>query len=232
METLDPLQLNRPPLLVDLIIERLQDSIINGTLLPLTRLAEEKLARELDTSRTPLREALIKLELLGFVRRRKSGGWAVPTLDVDKILERYEERIMLEVYAVLRSTPETRARFGGQVDPLLPRMLAAMERRDVDAYREADVAFHSLFPALGLNAHLRGRYEDTVKHIRWIRRVAINEFIDLAASYQDHLRIVETLRANDVQGAMKELNTHLERMIAHVRENLQRQQNRGAAAPG
>ena len=47
---------------------------------------------------------LIVLELMGFVKHRAYGGWEVSALDVDKILEHYEIKFMIEVYAILRST--------------------------------------------------------------------------------------------------------------------------------
>ncbi len=221
----EKIQLDRPPLLVDLIIEKLREAIINGAIPPGTRLTEEKLSQELDTSRTPLREALFKLELMGFVRRRKSGGWDVPHLDIDKILERYEDRVMIEAYGLLRSTPESRAAFLERIQSLLPRMQAAAEAHDYPAYREADLEFHRSFTALSPHRHLKRRYEEAIKHIDWIRKVTISPFIDMRISHADHLRIVEALRGGDVYGAVGKLLEHMDRLAQHIKEKLKTQKS-------
>ncbi len=217
---LEKIQLSRPPTLVELIIAKLQDAIIEGAIPPGTRLTEEKLSQELDTSRTPLREALFKLELMGFVRRRKSGGWDVPRFSVEKVLERFEDRVMIEVYAILRSTEEARAAFLRQAGGLLSRMQKAVEASDYTAYREADLEFHRGFLTLSPGRHLRRRYEEAIKHIDWIRKVTISPFIDVRISYEDHRRIVEALQEEDVHRAVARLIEHTDRQVQHIREKL------------
>lgn len=214
------IQLDRPPLLVDLIIEKLQDAIIRGAIPPGTRLTEEKLSKELDTSRTPLREALFKLELMGFVRHRRSGGWDVPPFDVDKVLERFEDRVMIEVYGVLRSTVEARAAFVGSAREILARMQKAVEALDYETYREADLEFHRGFMALNTSQHLRRRYAEAINHINWIRKVTISPFIDMRISFEDHRRIVEALGEEDVHRVVARLIEHTDRQVQTIRERL------------
>ncbi len=216
----EKIQLERPPTLVELIVAKLQEAIIRGAIPPGTRLTEEKLSQELNTSRTPLREALFMLELMGFVRRPTGGGWQVPRFDVEKVLERFEDRVMLEVYAVLRSTTESRAAFRRKAGELLTRMRKAAEALDYGAYREADLLFHRSLLSLSSSRHLRRKFEDAVKHIDWIRQVTIAPLIDMRISLQDHRNIVGALREQDVQGAVARLLEHTDRQVLLIRERL------------
>jgi DNA-binding GntR family transcriptional regulator len=214
----EKIQLKRPPLLVDLIIEKLQDAIIRGVVLPGTRLTEQKLSQGLETSRTPLREALFKLELMGFVRHRKNGGWDVPPIDVDKVLERLEEKVMIETYAILRSDGKTRAAFARNARDILLRMQTFVESEDYEAYRNADREFHKGFVDLFLDRYLQGRYAEAIKHIDWIRKVTISPSIDMLISLEDHGRIVEALEGGDVHCTIDRLIEHTNRQVELVRE--------------
>jgi len=214
------IQLDRPPTLVELIVAKLQEAIIRGTIAPGTRLTEEKLSQELNTSRTPLREALFMLELMGFVRRPRGSGWQVPRFDVEKVLERFEDRVMLEVYAVLRSTAETRAAFIQKAGGLLSRMKKAAEAVDYGAYREADLQFHRNLLSLSPSRHLRRKFEEAIKHIDWIRRVTIAPLIDMRISLEDHKKIITALRGEDVHGAVTWLLEHTDRQVLLIREKL------------
>jgi DNA-binding GntR family transcriptional regulator len=144
----------------------------------------------------------------------------VPRFDVEKVLERFEDRVVLEVYAVLRSTPESRAAFLPQADELLSGMQQAMEARDYGAYREMDTRFHRSFLSLSPSRHLRRKFEEAIKHIEWIRQVTIAPFIDMRISLEDHRRIVQALRGQDVQTAVARLLEHTDRQVVLIRERL------------
>ncbi len=216
------IKLDRPPLLVDLIIEKLQEVIISGELPPGMRLTEEKLSRELNASRTPIRESLIKLEQMGFVRRRANGGWDVVSVDFDKILDRYEVKVMIEVYSLLSSTKAARTRFLKKVDPILSQQKQAVEVRDYEGYRDLDLKFHQTFLLMHENEYLERMYGDTIKHIQWVRKVAIALFLDVKDSFRDHLKIVTEIRNDNVHQAAVEHLAHLDRLIKKVRDEIKK----------
>ncbi|MCX7037662.1 MAG: GntR family transcriptional regulator [Spirochaetes bacterium] len=224
------MRIARSPLLVDQIIERLQELIIRGDLPPAARLAEVKLSRRLETSRTPLREALFTLEQMGFVARRKNGGWVVSPRDIDKILERFEIKVMMEVYALLRSTRAGRAQFLRAADLLLPSMKKAMASMDYPAYRKLDLDFHSAFLLMYENGHHARMYGETIKHIQWVRGMAISPQLGMQDSFQDHTNIIAAIRKDDVHAASDELIRHLDRLITKVREDLETGKRRKAVA--
>lgn len=87
-------------LLGDNVYRNLKNAILSGKFKPDTRLVEDKLAKLMGTSRTPVREALRKLDRDGYIRRRSGGGYNVGTLFDTDIRDVFEVVAVLEGYAV------------------------------------------------------------------------------------------------------------------------------------
>ena len=85
--------------LVDEVYERLRDAIASGRILPETRLLQQQLATTLGVSRTPLREALLRLEREGFLYTLPRRGMFVRRLTAEEIVELYQLREALEPFA-------------------------------------------------------------------------------------------------------------------------------------
>jgi DNA-binding GntR family transcriptional regulator len=212
------MQLTRPPLLVDLIIEKLEQAIINGDLPPATRLTEEGLSKDLKTSRTPVREALFKLEQMGFVVRRDTGGWDVRSMDIGKFLERYEIKVMVEIYSLLRSTAATRSAFLAASAPVWSRMKKAATALDYESYRELDLEFHRNLLLLHCSDTMAALYEESLKHVLWVRKMTISPNLDIAESFRDHERLLGHIGKGAVSEAVRVLARHHERVISKVKE--------------
>ncbi|MGH9018530.1 MAG: GntR family transcriptional regulator, partial [Acidimicrobiales bacterium] len=94
---------------VSLAYDRIRRSIVDGSYPPGSRLVEQALSSELDLSRTPIREALRRLEVEGLVLYRRHRGAVVRTTTADEVIDLYELRARLESYAAelaaARSTP-------------------------------------------------------------------------------------------------------------------------------
>lgn len=114
------------PLNVDAACARIRDDILRGRLLPGAKLVAQKLAEQLGTSRTPIKEALARLETEALVVRAERWGYSVRTISHRDAEEMFEARLVIEV---------GNARFAAQ------RASAA----DIDAMREAqDVSLREL----------------------------------------------------------------------------------------
>ncbi|OPY79166.1 MAG: putative HTH-type transcriptional regulator YdfH [Syntrophorhabdus sp. PtaU1.Bin058] len=100
-------------LLGDNVYRNLRNAILSGKFKPDIRLVEDKLAKMMGTSRTPVREALRKLDRDGYIRRRSSGGYTVGILFDTDIRDVFEVVAVLEGYAVYLAAykiPEDRIR--------------------------------------------------------------------------------------------------------------------------
>jgi DNA-binding GntR family transcriptional regulator len=214
------LQLNRPPLLVDLIIEKLEQAFTDGDIPPGTRLTEEMLSKDLNTSRTPVREALFKLEQMGFVVRRDTGGWDVRSMDIDKFIERYDVKAMVEVYSILRSTESTRKAFLDTVEPIRGKMSEAVDNLDYESYRSWDQQLHTSLLDMYENNTSVKMYEESLKYLLWVRKMTISPYLDIKESFLNHSRMIKHIEEGNVLAAADELVKHHERLISKVKKDL------------
>jgi len=136
------------------VYDHLRDLMNEGRLRPGSFLDLNALAQEIGTSRTPLRDALLRLECEGFVEILNRKGVRITRLTLDRIRHIYEILGALES-TVLRSvahriTSEVVAR----MDRLNQQMAAALDAGDFGRYYEANLAFHDAYRNLSDNAEL------------------------------------------------------------------------------
>jgi len=140
----------------DKICDVLRTWILDGKLKPGERIVELTLARELNVSRAPLREALWLLERQGLVQIRAHHGAFVTQLSEQDIREIFEIRELLETHAAkkIRATASD-----GGVRSALRRALADLESacraRDIRQFSTADLEFHQTLWELSGNRHLQ-----------------------------------------------------------------------------
>ncbi|HZJ45598.1 MAG TPA: GntR family transcriptional regulator [Pyrinomonadaceae bacterium] len=154
MVSVSPAEFIQKEVLRDKIYELLKGWILGGKLKPGEKVVELALAKQLNVSRAPLREALLALSQQGFITIKPHQGSFVTELSGQDITEIFEVREVLEIYAakkVRRSlTPERVA--------VLKRGLEELEEaarnRDVLQFAEADLNFHRALWSLAGNSHL------------------------------------------------------------------------------
>ena len=169
------------------------------------RLVEEQLAERFNTSRTPVREALRRLEGDGHVVRDRSGGVRPNAPKVSVMRELYDVRIVLEDLAVRNADPAL-------VEPLREEWLELRaEHDDSPDFVHADEAFHeSIAHATGNRATER-YLRDINERIRVIR---IHDFTTpdrIDATIEEHLEILDALRAERTDAAAALMRVHIER---------------------
>jgi DNA-binding GntR family transcriptional regulator len=144
----------------DKIFDVLKGWILDGTLKPGERIIELTLARKLEVSRAPLREALWLLARQGLVHIRAHHGAYVTQLSEQDIREIFELREVLETRAALK----IRGRLSVSVKTLLQEALAeleaACEARDLRRFSAADLKFHKTLWELAGNRHLQDVLHD------------------------------------------------------------------------
>jgi DNA-binding GntR family transcriptional regulator len=144
----------------DKICDVLKGWILDGTLRPGERIVELTLARKLEVSRAPLREALWLLARQGLVHIRAHHGAYVTQLSEQDIREIFEIREILETRAAVK----IRARLSAPVKAVLQNALseleAACEARDIRLFSAADLKFHKTLWELAGNRHLQDILHD------------------------------------------------------------------------
>ncbi len=122
----------------------LRDAIIGGDFKPGKRLIEEKLAADMATSRTPVREAIQKLEKEGLIFRLPRGGFAVKSVTEDEVEEILGLRSVLEGYAAFLATSRITDAELKQLDEIITREDACLNNLDVDEFIRLDGEFHDV----------------------------------------------------------------------------------------
>ncbi|MEI4474010.1 GntR family transcriptional regulator [Frigidibacter sp. MR17.24] len=198
-----------PKDLVSRIADQVLQAISDGRLRPGEKVAEARLARELGTSRAPVREALRLLESQGLVIAQPRRGFFVHAHDATELAAAYDLRECLELHsaaaAVARVTPEAVAALRAQI-ALLHRM--ALEGRSQDHVVE-DFAFHRMLLALGGNARILRVFDQLSAELRAGIALVGKMYQDPAEIAESHLPIIDALEARDVARLRAELSEHL-----------------------
>jgi len=187
----------------------LRQGIAEGRLRPGARLLEVQIAREMGTSRAPLREALIQLEREGLVVRRPNRGTFVADLTEELVREVASLRGVLEGFAASLAVKRLTREDFDRLETILKEMLAVARRGDFPRMVEWDYQFHEYI--IRISGH-RLLYETWVGMDRKIRVYlsATNlMYADMKAVVQGHLPILQALRQRDPQRAGRVMAEHM-----------------------
>jgi DNA-binding GntR family transcriptional regulator len=122
----------------------LRGMIIRGDLPPGDRLVEERLAKTLGVSRTPLREAFQRLEQKGLIEKRPRGGFVVRPLSIEEVEEAYGVREVLEAYAAELASRNCPPDVMSRLDHNVKEFNEALEQGDRPRLVALNAEFHSL----------------------------------------------------------------------------------------
>jgi DNA-binding GntR family transcriptional regulator len=197
------------------------------------RLDERKLAEQLGISRTPIREALARLEQGGFVDIQPRRGVFVRRKSLDEVLE------MIVVWAALESmAARLAAERATDAELRSLRRLGAKfsqtaARADISEYSEQNILFHQRILELSRCVMLKTIADGLFLHMRAVRRRAMGESDRATRSVVDHMSIIEALESRDTVAAAERVCEHTMRLHEHVRRTWSRleTQSRSRAEP-
>ncbi|GAA1190422.1 GntR family transcriptional regulator [Pseudonocardia alaniniphila] len=191
------------------VLDALRAAVITGELQPGTLHSVQTLATQLGVSRTPVREALIKLSQQGMVRFERNRGVRVLQTSLHDLEEVFALRLLLEVPATRRACR--------QIDEAgrreLRRLHQAMERaaRAGNEYRmwEHDRRFHLVLLQASGNLRL-ATYVDGLRDMVLRRGVStVSRSRSLDDIVAEHREVLDRIEARDVAGAAEAMRAHL-----------------------
>lgn len=189
--------------------EIIYQHIVTGELRPNQRLVDSEIAKDLGISRTPVREALKRLEAVGYVSILPRGGIAVIDHSTREIQYLYDIRVALETMAVKLACNNATEEQINKVEEYYNRGVSAMNNGDIDRYKVLHTAFEEeLYAACGnkqLLSLVRTYREQYVT--RRIARVFTSR--DWGNHLKQHGRIMRALRKRSADRAAKALERHL-----------------------
>ena len=210
--------------LADEVYARLKSDLADFVLVPGDRFTESEVSERLQVSRTPVRQALLRLQQEGHVEVLFRNGWRVLPLDFQRFDQLYDLRLLIETEAVQRlcegrvtGDPAASARL---LDELATRWLAPKSRRSDSAEQVCawDEAFHCTLVEAAGNREMLRVHRDITDLIRTIRRLDFTRRPRIEATYDEHAKIIQAIRARRADASRMLLKAHVETSQLEVRK--------------
>jgi DNA-binding GntR family transcriptional regulator len=199
-----PLPLQRPQLLTKVARERIRDAIVCGELKLGEQMSEAQLAARMGISKTPVREALLRLQGDGLVEIHPQRGTFVFRLDAVQVGQLCRYRAMIECAALREAMAEHPAALLDQMARRVAEMRKAERARDLRALARIDMDFHWQFLAHSPNAYLGEGYAI----VRW-QLTALRYRSPIANAVGSHQVLVDAVEAGDADRAAALLEGHV-----------------------
>jgi DNA-binding GntR family transcriptional regulator len=207
----------------DAVLALLMDQVIE----PGSRASIDGIARQLDVSPTPVREALARLESEGLVVKKALKGYtAAPLLDGEGLRQLFEMRRLLEPYAARQAATgldqETLIRLAELCDAMRDSGRATQARddrfEDYKDFAEQDAEFHRLIAAHAGNSLLGDAIGRLRAHTHQYRIYFRHGVVDDTS--KEHQEILEALRAHDADRAEQAMSQHIDRSYGRISASL------------
>lgn len=193
----------------DVVFYTLREAILKGELEPGERLMELDLAEKLGVSRTPIREAIRKLELEGLVKMAPRKGAEVAEITLDDLTDVLEVRKNLEDLAVelacKKSTPEDIE----QMKKCHENFKEALKSEDLTIMAEADEAFHNVIYNTTRNKRLMQILNNLREQMYRYRLEYIKDKRKRNTLVEEHSEIIQAISNKNVEEAKKAIRTHI-----------------------
>ena len=192
------------------VYQRLKSLVMSNELPLQKRLDEISLARELGVSRTPLREALGKLNQEGLIEYRPYRGNFVRGFTVKQLDDLYEVRKALEILAIRLAVPKLSEERLGNLQAILDDVDAALASEDLAAFGVADRRFHAAIADYSGNDILVQSLNRLADQIQIARTIANRDPNVIERTASERPRILAALNARDENAAATLMDEHIE----------------------
>jgi DNA-binding GntR family transcriptional regulator len=213
------LPLEHPSRLADLAYASLKETILNTDYTSEARLDERELARNMNISRTPLRDAINRLVSEGFLRVEPRKGVFVIRRTRQEIIEILYVRAALEGMAAKLAV---RHIADADIDAMKAMFEGFTERNVVgrmDDYSNANVIFHEFVLKLSRNQRLQETAARIYDHMRMVRMLTIRLGNRARNALSEHLELIAAFEKRDAELAGRLMQAHIEGLAKYVEEN-------------
>ena len=196
------------PRLADEVYSQLLDAVHRGDIAPDQRIVQERLAEELNISRTPVREALLRLEQDGILVAAGTGGFVIRSITEDEVKEIYEARAAVEVQAARLLAAARDPRRNAIIRETI-RKKEKLKSESTRDYFDANRSIHRCIVEQTRNRYLVEMFDNI-----WNRGFSFHLFAaigsrNLAKSLGDHVSLIEAIESGDVERTAKVFQDHI-----------------------
>lgn len=208
------------------------EALTAGRLRPGEHLAEERLAREIGVSRTPVREALRRLSAEGFVEFMPNQGGRVPSLSVDDVIEIFDLRVILESYAASlaaqRITPEQLDELGELCD-VMENAVAKRRSGYLEELSSGNRRFHRVLIEATRGQRLSRILTQVIEMPLMLDTYNRFSTADMNRSMRHHRELTVALAARDADWAKSVMRVHIQSARNVYLESIKNRRANGAA---
>lgn len=203
-----PLDSYRP--LRDVVVDNIRQAIVSGQFPAGMRLMELQLAEEMGVSRTPVREAIRKMELEGLVVMIPHRGAYVADISIQDINEVYQIRTALDVLAVGLAAERISDEEVKEMQVLLDADIPLIDARNYPKIIENDTAFHDVIYRASRNRRCMNIISNLREQITAIRGRSMPYPGRLVDMIKEHQNIIDALAERNVEKAQRAVRIHME----------------------
>ena len=221
-------RLKIPSNLTTLAYQHIKEYILEGRLDDDSRLTEEFLASQLGISKSPIREALNRLEAEGLIRIEARRGAYLRSFNVKEVDDLYDVREALELHAL--RTGEFTPALLKDLRAGVKRQAALLKTNDVGRYIDEDMAFHARLAGASGNGKLSEVLEKLQNQIWLLRRKTYR--LSSSSACAAHEASLDSLAAGDREGAAREMSAHIGGVRRKLTTFLAERENRNGGKGG
>jgi DNA-binding GntR family transcriptional regulator len=193
------------------VYDNLKRAVIRGDIAAGSRIVESRLALAWGISRTPIREAIHKLEREGLLRHNPSVGFFVVGLTQEDIDETFGIRSVLESYAAKLAAIQHRPEELEPLEKKIEEYQVHMDQGQLESLPRINTEFHDLLYALSRSPRLIMMINDLRDLIYRFREVILKMEHMARASNQDHRQMLASIRGRDADGVERLVKEHIRR---------------------
>jgi DNA-binding GntR family transcriptional regulator len=201
--------MSREATLADELARTIENEILTGVLKPGDPLDERFLSERFEMSRTPVREALIKLSISELVTISRGRGAVVTSIAVPELIEMFEVMGELEALCAQLAARRILQEEFQHLASLYERCCQLRDSRDPDGYYVANMDFHEAIYSASKNGYLERQTKSLRNRLSPYRRLQLHRPGRLKSSSDEHERVLKAIGEGDAVTAAEEMRKHV-----------------------
>lgn len=201
------MEIEKTESLSDMAYRYILERIISFVYKPNEPIIENDICVALGISRTPLREAIRRLEAEGFIVKARNRGAFVRTYTVEDISESCDIRCLFEVYSLKNCIAHINE---WEIEEIKTNLLRLTVDSSEEEYYGADKGLHGMITKYCMNARMLNILKSLSVQLDMFQRISAQTPNRLLESKQEHLKIIEAIEKKDLSQAEEYLQVHLQ----------------------
>ena len=198
------------------IYEYLREQLLNGEIPPRQHLIEAKIANEIGTSRTPVREAFHSLELEGLIESIPRVGYVVKSISEQEVEEICEIRMAIEGVAARWAIEKDYKKLVEELEKNISIAEEKVSKGDVRAFVDMDARFHEIISKFSGSKRLLELAQTLRRHMLRYRIQSIYSVDNVLRAIEGHKGIAQAIRKRDLEELNKAIRYHMEQSKSDI----------------